>query len=74
MEQQPELGIECPPQYLEEVLQYLDELRASGETNMFGARPYLQKEFEMTKQQATKFLSFWMQTYSARHHRSKNER
>lgn len=31
---------------LTEYFEYLDDLRESGETNMFGARPYLQGEFE----------------------------
>ncbi len=30
---------------MEKYFVYLEELRRSGVTNMFGARPYLQKEF-----------------------------
>ena len=29
----------------DEMLEYLDDLRESGETNMFGAGPYVQREF-----------------------------
>ena len=42
---------------------FLEELRESGETNMFGAAPYLQEEFGLTKQEARAILSEWMRTY-----------
>lgn len=46
---------------------YLDQLRQSGETNMFGAVPYLQREFpELSSdpKQAGKILTEWMSTFS----------
>lgn len=42
---------------------YLDDLRASGTTNMFGAAPYLQGEFFLTKSEATNILVKWMKTF-----------
>ena len=42
---------------------YLEELRRSGETNMYGARPYLQDEFDLDKREAGKILSEWMESY-----------
>jgi len=39
---------------------YLDILRESGVTNMFGATPYLMKEFYIDKKEAQKILSEWM--------------
>lgn len=42
---------------------YLDELRESGETNMFGAAPYLMDEFGITRQEARNILSEWMKTF-----------
>jgi len=45
---------------------YLDALRESGATNMFGARPYLQKEFGLEKELAGKILADWMQTFGER--------
>ena len=49
----------------DEHLEYLDDLRESGETNMFGARPYLRAEYpELTKQEARDILSYWMETFS----------
>lgn len=44
--------------------EYLNELRESGATNMFGAGAYLTMTFpELTKKQATEILSKWMQEY-----------
>ena len=52
----------------DEHLEYLDDLRESGDTNMFGARPYLLSEFpELTKQEAGKILLYWMETFGERH-------
>lgn len=52
----------------EEHLEYLDELRESGETNMFGARPYLMREFtDLTEKQAQEILVYWMDSFGERH-------
>jgi hypothetical protein len=48
-------------------LEYLDTLRESGVTNMFGAAPYLVEKFGLTKQWAREVLSEWMKTFSERH-------
>ena len=48
----------------DEHLEFLDELRESGVTNMFGARSYLLREFpELEKQDAGDILKYWMQTF-----------
>lgn len=52
---------------VEKCLPYLDALRESGEVNMYGARPYLMREFNFTQDEATAVLSYWMETYSIRH-------
>lgn len=56
-------------QYLQEDhLEFLDYLRETGITNMYGAAPYLQDEFpELSKTEARKILTYWMQTFSERH-------
>jgi hypothetical protein len=46
-----------------EVKNYLDELRDSGVTNMFGAAPYLVEDFNMSKAEARKALSEWMENF-----------
>jgi hypothetical protein len=51
-----------------EMLEYLDDLRESGETNMFGACPYLMDEFpKLEKEEARSILLYWMNTFSERH-------
>lgn len=42
---------------------YLENLRKSGVTNMFGATPYLMEEFDLDKKEASKILSDWMHNY-----------
>ena len=42
---------------------YLDNLRESGETNMFGASPYLMDEFGLDKHEARSILSQWMASF-----------
>lgn len=55
------------PEELEERLLWLDTLRESGATNMFGAAPYVQEEFLLSKSEARATLGLWMKTFSARH-------
>ncbi|KKL27453.1 hypothetical protein LCGC14_2385010 [marine sediment metagenome] len=43
--------------------EYLDNLRESGETNMFGARPYLMDEFGLDKKEAQSILMEWMKSF-----------
>ena len=43
---------------------YLEYLRRSGATNMFGAVPYLRSEFNLTHFQAKTILIDWMQNYN----------
>ena len=43
---------------------YLENLRKSGVTNMFGATPYLMEEFNLDKKEAIKILSDWMHNYN----------
>lgn len=42
---------------------YLDRLRESGQTNMFGARPYLQNKFGLDKKEASEVLTEWMSSF-----------
>ena len=47
----------------DEHLVYLDELRESGETNMFGAGSYIEDEFALSRQEARHILTYWMKTF-----------
>ncbi len=42
---------------------FLNDLRDSGVTNMFGAAPYLQAEFNLDKKEARELLAYWMGSY-----------
>lgn len=61
------LTIPRPSVVEDEHLTYLDELRESGETNMFGASPYLQAEFGLERKDAKEILLYWMKTFEDRH-------
>lgn len=58
------MTIEKPDFVAEEHLVYLDNLRESGTTNMFGAVPFIRARFhELSKQEASDILSYWMKTF-----------
>lgn len=42
--------------------EFLDDLRDSGVTNMFGAAPYLQREFGLDRNKAKDVLLAWMKS------------
>jgi len=48
-----------------EIHEFLIDLRDSGETNMFGAAPYLMSEFGMTRYEAKDALLEWIHSFSA---------
>lgn len=48
-----------------EIFNYLNDLRKSGECNMFGAVPYIQDEFGLDLREARKVLNLWMDNYNA---------
>jgi len=47
-----------------EIFLYLNRLRVSGITNMFGAAPYIVEMFEVSKPEARKFLGLWMKNFN----------
>ena len=49
-----------------EVNVFLDVVRSSGVTNMFGAGSYIEEHFNVSKYEARDFLSEWMRTFSDR--------
>jgi len=61
------MSIEKPEIVEEAHLVYLDDLRDSGETNMFGAGPYVEATFDLNKKEARSIVKYWMETYSERH-------
>lgn len=64
--------MERPDFCKDEHLEFLDALRESGATNMFGARPYLMEEFPslyepghaaMRDGKAAQVLRYWMDSF-----------
>lgn len=50
----------------QEVLGFLNALRESGATNMFGAGPYIEAEFpSLGRSESTRMLKLWMANFSA---------
>jgi len=47
----------------EEISAFLNDLRESGATNMFGASPYVVREFELTDKDARKATVYWMEHF-----------
>ena len=43
---------------------YLEMLRRTGVTNMYGAAPYLEDEFHIDSNEARKILVDWMKNYN----------
>jgi hypothetical protein len=43
---------------------FLDNLRDSGRINMFGAAPYLEKAFGLSKSEAREVLLQWMKSFN----------
>lgn len=48
---------------LEVYMDYLYSLRRSGVTNMFGAIPYLQQEFDLDRKTAKTVLLYWIENF-----------
>ena len=48
---------------MKEYFEFLETLRNSGITNMFGAVPYLQQEFGLDRYKARDVLLAWMESY-----------
>lgn len=46
-----------------EMFEYLVDLRDSCVVNMYGAAPYLQDHFNLTRQEAKEVLSAWMKSF-----------
>ena len=55
---------------IEEVFEFLDDLKEDGSVNMFGAMPNIMHEFGVERDEARRLLGMWMETYAERHPRS----
>jgi len=55
------------PELEDRVFDYLDVLRESGITNMFGAGPYVEEAFDLKRRVARDLVIKWMTTFEDRH-------
>lgn len=51
------------------VFEFLDNLRESGITNMYGAAPYVERVFGLPRKEARTLVLEWMDTFEERHPR-----
>ncbi len=59
---------------IQEHLTYLDELRESGATNMFGATVWLMAEYpELEKKEAKEILLYWIKNFDEKGTKIKDE-
>ena len=42
---------------------FLEDLRKSGVTNMYGAAPYVERFFDVTHREAVRIVADWMEHY-----------
>lgn len=52
-----------PDNITDEHLLFLDGLRESGVTNMFGAGAYIVDEFEVSEKESRSILKYWMDNF-----------
>ena len=62
-----ESKIERPEVVTEAHLEYLDELRESGVTNMLGAAPFVREAFDLSTEDSKTVHLYWMQSFGERH-------
>jgi len=48
---------------MSEYFQFLNELRDSGEINMWGASPYLEAEFGLDRKEAKDIFLAWIRSF-----------
>lgn len=53
-------------QEVEEIFDYLDDLRESGVTNMFGAGAYVEADFGLNRRAASRIVGMWMRTFDGK--------
>jgi len=58
-----EAKVERPEVVKDEHLTYLDDLRESGVTNMFGAGVYVERTFGVDTSTARTILLYWMHSF-----------
>jgi hypothetical protein len=60
------IGVKMVITEKETMFQYLDDLRESGQVNMFGSGAYLQSAFGLSRYEAKDVVLEWMKTFGER--------
>lgn len=60
-------------EFKNKVFGYLDKLRDSGATNMFGAGSFICDNFDVSRKESGELLGEWMRTFPERHKDEENE-
>jgi len=55
------------PESWNKFFEFLDNLRDSGVTNMFGASEYLESQYGLGHKESLVVLALWMKTFEQRH-------
>ena len=58
--------IDRPSIVEDEHLEYLNDLRESGTTNMYGAAPYVVGRFQVSRTEARIIVQYWMESFEER--------
>jgi hypothetical protein len=61
------MTIERPEIVTDDHLEFLDDLRESGATNMFGAGAYVEQGFGLNRKEANTIVGYWMKSFEERH-------
>jgi hypothetical protein len=64
METMQKSGMRATTELEQEALGFLNDLRESGVTNMFGARPYVKEEFGLDDRESKRLLMLWMDNFN----------
>jgi hypothetical protein len=64
METMQNSGMRATTELEQEALEFLNDLRESGVTNMYGARPYVKEEFQLDDKESKRLLMLWMDNFN----------
>ena len=59
-------GVDRPSFVTNEHLVFLDDLRKSGQTNMYASTSFIEEEFGTTHEESIEILVYWMITFTQR--------
>lgn len=55
--------VDLNDEFTKDIFQYLDDLRESGKTNMFGAGIYIERDWGLSREDAHGFVKAWMENF-----------